>query len=119
MTSLGFSVSGRRNKWVNEWYFIEASWICLLVPMSGLVYQIRHFIFSPDLPTIAQFMIWNLFIVYSLFGFIPSVMYVSGKGLHHLDWVLDVLNIAAKFPLPIMIMVAFQTRPAMFKACVA
>jgi hypothetical protein len=30
---------------------------------------------------------------------------------------LDVLNLAAKFPVPILILVAFVTRPNGFKAC--
>lgn len=109
----------RRSKWVNEWYYMEAAWISLLVPMSGLVYQIHDFLFSEQLPDIAKFMIWNLLVTYSLFGIIPSMVYITGKGMHHLDWILDILNVAAKFPLPIMILVAFQTRPAMFKLCAA
>ncbi len=107
----------RRSKWVNEWYYLEAAWISLLVPMSGLVYLIQDFLFSEQLPAIAKFMIWNLLITYSLFGIIPSVVYITSKGMHHLDWILDILNVASKFPLPIMVLVAFQTRPAMFKIC--
>jgi hypothetical protein len=87
--------------------------------MSGLIYLIQDFLFSSQLPDIAKFMIWNLLISYSLFGLVPSAVYLSGKGMHHLDWMLDILNVAAKFPLPILILVAFQTRPAMFKPCVA
>ncbi len=86
--------------------------------MTGLIYLINDYLFSPNLPDIAKFMIWNLLIGYSMFGLIPTLVYMSGKGIHHLDWLLDILNVAAKFPLPIMILVAFQTRPAMFKPCV-
>jgi hypothetical protein len=86
--------------------------------MAGLVYLIRDYIFSSELPIIAQIMIWNLLISYSLFGIIPSLIYITGKGLAHLDWMLDILNVVAKFTLPILVLVAFQTRPAMFKACV-
>jgi hypothetical protein len=88
------------------------------MPMAGLVYLIRDYIFSSELPIIAQIMIWNLLISYSLFGIIPSLIYITGKGLAHLDWMLDILNVVAKFTLPILVLVAFQTRPAMFKACV-
>lgn len=85
--------------------------------MSGLVYLIQDFIFSDQLPDIAKFMIWNLLVTYCLFGIVPSLVYITGKGMHHLDWFLDILNVAAKFPIPILILVAFQTRPAMFKLC--
>ena len=104
---------------MNEWYFMEAAWICLLLPMSGLVYLIHDYLFSASLPWVALIMIWNLFIAYSLFGIVPSLVYISGKGLSHLDWLLDILNVGSKFILPILILVAFQTRPAMFRACTA
>ena len=102
---------------MNDWYYFEAAWICLLLPMSGLVYLINGYLFSSELPLVAQFMIWNLLVVYGLFGLFPSAVYFMGRGLHHLDWILDILNVSAKFPLPILILVAFQTRPAMFKPC--
>ncbi len=82
-------LSHRSNKWVNEWYCIEAAWVCLLVPIAGLVYLMDGFLFSSDLPLVAKLMVWNLLVTYSLFGIIPSIIYFLGMGLHQLDWVLD------------------------------
>ncbi len=80
----------------------------------------RHWIFSsPDMPWIALMMIWLLFLSYSLFGIIPTALYLSEKRewIQHLPWLLDILNLASKFPIPILVLIAFSTRPAGFHPC--
>lgn len=101
------------------WYNLEAAWIALLIPVSGLIYLSRGFLFDPDMPAIALFMIWNLLLTYTMFGIIPTVVYITGRGSKHLPWLLDILNIAAKFPLPIVIIVGFITRPVTFRPCIS
>ena len=101
------------------WYNLEAAWIALLIPVSGLIYLSRGFLFDTDMPAIALFMIWNLLLTYTMFGVIPTVVYITGRGSKHLPWLLDVLNIAAKFPLPIVIIVGFITRPVTFRPCIS
>jgi len=101
----------------NQTCLLQTAWICLLLPLSGLVFVIRGYIFSSQLPVLAQFMIWNLLITYSLFGVVPSVVYLSRIGRGTLPALLDILNIAAKFPLPIIILTGFISRPATTKFC--
>lgn len=101
------------------WYNLEAAWIALLIPVSGLIYLSRGFLFDLDMPAIALFMIWNLLLTYTMFGIIPTVVYITGRGSKHLPWLLDILNIAAKFPLPIVIIVGFITRPVTFRPCIS
>lgn len=100
------------------WYNLEAAWIALLIPVSGLIYLTRGFLLDSNMPLLALFMIWNLLLTYLLFGIVPTFVYLTGWGQRHLPWLLDVLNIAAKFPLPIMIIVGFITRPVTFRPCI-
>lgn len=102
-------------------YLMECSWICLALPIGGLIYMTRGWISSSDVPAIALIMIWLLIISYTMFGVAPSVVYAMYRRslLTRLPWILDVLNLASKFPIPILILVAFSTRPAMFHACSA
>lgn len=84
------------------------------------MYLTRHWIFSsPDMPWIAVAMVWLLFLSYSLFGIIPTVLYLSEKRewIQQLPWLLDILNLAAKFPIPILVLIAFSTRPSGFHPC--
>lgn len=62
-------------------------------------------------------MIWNLLITYSLFGIVPTFVYLSRQGRSRLPWLLDLLNISAKFPLPLIILSGFIMRPATTKFC--
>lgn len=102
-------------------YLLESSWICLAVPIGGLVYMARGWIFSSEVPFIALMMIWLLIFSYTMFGIAPSVVYAMYRRdlMIWLPTVLDILNLAAKFPIPILVLVAFSTRPAMFHACTA
>jgi len=102
-------------------YLIECSWLCLVLPLGGLIYLTRGWIFSGDVPAIALGMIWLLIVGFSMFGIVPSVVYAMYRRdlMSKLPWILDVLNLAVKFPVPILILVAFVTRPAMFHACSA
>ncbi len=81
----------------------------------------RGWILSPEVPAIALTMIWLLIVGYSMFGVVPSVVYAMYRRdlMSKLPWILDILNLAAKFPVPILILIAFATRPAMFRACSA
>jgi hypothetical protein len=110
------------NQWGSNdsglWYNLEAAWIAILVPVSGLVYLTRNFLLDFDMPLIALFMIWNLLITYLMFGIVPTFVYVTGWGRRQLPWLLDILNVAAKFPLPIVIIVGFITRPVTFRPCI-
>lgn len=101
----------------NQNCLLQAAWLSLLVPMSGLIFMIRGYIFSPQLPVLAQFMIWNLLATYSLFGVVPTFVYITRIGRNSLPALLDILNIGAKFPLPIIILIGFITRPATTKFC--
>jgi hypothetical protein len=102
---------------VNLSCILQAAWVCLLVPMGGLVYLTRDVLFSRDMPALVLMMIWNLLVTYSMFGIVPTVVYATRMGLTRLAWLLDVLNVAAKFPLPIIILAGFITRPATTRFC--
>jgi hypothetical protein len=92
-----------------------------MLPIGGVVYMTRFWIFRMDseIPAIALVTIWLLILSYCSFGVVPTVVYASRdpKLLRALPWMLDILNLAAKFPVPILILVAFVTRPNGFKAC--
>ena len=79
----------------------------------------QGWLFETSMPWIALFMIWNMLFSYCLFGIVPSVVYVAGnrEWMQNLPWLLDILNLMAKFPIPILILIAFSTRPAGFHAC--
>lgn len=100
------------------WYNLEAAWTALIIPVGGLIYLTRGFLLDSNMPLLAQFMIWNLLVTYLMFGIVPTVVYLTGWGRQKLPWLLDILNIAAKFPLPIMIIIGFITRPVTFRPCI-
>jgi hypothetical protein len=91
--------------------------MCLLVPVAGLIYLTRDVLFDTDMPALVLFLIWNLLLTYSLFGIVATFVYITGIGRDHLAWMLDILNIAAKFPLPLIILSGFITRPASTRFC--
>jgi hypothetical protein len=102
---------------VNLSSILQAAWVCLLVPMGGLVYLTRDVLFSSEMPILVLMMIWNLLVTYSMFGIVPTFVYITGLGRRRLAWMLDLLNVAAKFPLPIIILMGFITRPATTRYC--
>lgn len=91
--------------------------MCLLAPMGGLIYLTKDILFSTDMPILVLLLIWNLLITYSLFGIVPTFVYFTRMGGGQLAWLLDVLNIMAKFPLPLIILSGFITRPATNRFC--
>jgi len=105
----------------------ELSWLCLAVPVAGLLYLTWPVWVSPDVPLIARFMIWNLLVTYCLFGLLPSWVYLTHGGSvpKLINWVrrdnlglwLDRLNLMAKFPMPVLIAVGLLTRPSGWPAC--
>ena len=99
------------------WYNLQGAWFAILVPFTGLVYLTRSVLLNPNIPVIALAMIWNLLVSYLMFGVVPSFVYVTHVGRRALPWLLDILNIAAKFPLPLIIIVGFITRPVSMRPC--
>jgi hypothetical protein len=112
---------GWQDRWVHHLSLLNNAWLCLLFPIGGLVYMSRSWLlsFSTDMPWLAIVMIWQLLLTYCMFGIIPTAIYLSGRcdWIQKLPWCLDVLNLAAKWPLPIFILIAFSTRPAGFHMC--
>jgi hypothetical protein len=104
-------------------YLLQASWLCLVLPIGGLVYMTRAWLFAQDqnMPWIALAMVWLLLIAYSMFGLIPTAVYSFYRRdlIQKLPWMLDLLNLLAKFPVPILILIAFSTRPSGFHTCSA
>ncbi len=98
-----------------------ASWICLVLPIGGLVYMTRFWLFgaSSEMPWIALTMIWLMLLSYCSFGIVPTVIYImrNRDAILVLPWVLDVLNILSKLPVPFLVLIAFSTRPAGFHPC--
>jgi len=93
------------------------AWMSLLAPVAGLLYLTRRLWFSAALPTIVAVMSWNLLVTYCLFGIIPSAVYLTGWARGRLGLALDLLNLAAKGPLPWMLLYGFFGRPAGFVPC--
>lgn len=91
--------------------------MCLLTPLSGLVYMTWDVITSTDMPPLVLALIWNLILSYSMFGIVPTVVYYTGLGRTQLHVFLDALNLLAKFPLPLIILGGFVTRPATTRFC--
>ncbi len=96
---------------------LQAAWFCLLVPLGGLIFQTRDVLFSTNMPALVLILIWNLLITYSLFGIIPTIAYVFRATDRTLAMQLDVLNIAAKFPIPMIILTGALTRPGTNRFC--
>ncbi len=113
---------GRSDRNIQYAWMLCLSWLCLLLPIGGLVYVVRHWLFnitSGEMPWIALAMVWLLLLAYSMFALLPTAVYLvrSEEAIMALPWILDVLNLAAKLPVPFLIMIAFATRPAGFHAC--
>lgn len=69
------------------------------------------------MPLLVLILIWNLLITYSLFGVVSTIVYATRMGRRSLPLLLDFLNLTAKFPLPIVILTGFITRPATTRFC--
>ena len=112
------TLGGRETQYT---HLLLAAWVCLVLPIGGLVYMTRFWIFSMDseVPVIALLMIWLLILSYCSFGVGPTVVYLSRQGrfMLALPWMLDILNLVSKFPVPILVLVAFVTRPNGFQTC--
>lgn len=93
------------------------AWTSLLVPLGGLIYLTRDVLFDPSMPTLVLFLIWNLLLTYSSFGLVSTFVYTTGAFRSLLPFLLDILNLTAKFPLPIVILTGFITRPATTRFC--
>lgn len=100
------------------WYNLQGAWFSILVPVSGLVYLSRSILLNANIPAIALAMIWNLLLSYLMFGIVPSFVYVFRIGRKWLPWLLDILNVSAKFPLPVIIIIGFITRPVSMRPCI-
>ena len=87
------------------------------MPLGGLVFQLRDTLFSTDMPVLVLILIWNLLLTYSLFGIVPTIAYMFRMTDRTLATQLDVLNFAAKFPIPMIILVGAITRPATDRFC--
>jgi len=102
---------------VNQFSLLQWAWISLLLPLGGLVFLTRDVLLSTDMPVLVLLLIWNLILSYCSFGIAATFVYVSRVGRRHLDLILDMLNLTAKFPVPVMILVGYITRPGTNKFC--
>lgn len=110
-------VFGRRNHWIHQSNLLMGAWTSLLLPLGGLVYLTRDVLFDTGMPLLVLILIWNLLITYSLFGVVSTIVYATRMGRRSLPLLLDFLNLTAKFPLPIVILTGFITRPATTRFC--
>ena len=111
------TASRRRDPAANLSCLLQAAWVCLLVPLGGLIFQTKDILFDTDVPVIVLVLIWNLLLTYSLFGIVPTFAYMFRLTDRTLATQLDVLNFIAKFPLPMIILSGFITRPATSRFC--
>ena len=107
----------RKSHWVNKFYYMEGAWICMALSICVIGYITREILFTSRIPVIALIIIWNMLISYCLFGIIPTYWYLAGDVNHHLELSLDILNILAKFTLPIYILIGFSTMPSGAPVC--
>ena len=107
----------RKSHWVNKFYYMEGAWICMALSICIIGYITREILFTSRIPVIALIIIWNMLISYCLFGIIPTYWYLVGDVNHHLELSLDILNILAKFTLPIYILIGFSTMPSAAPVC--
>ena len=102
-------------------WLLCASWLCLAMPFGGIIYLSRFWLFSfgGEMPAIALIMIWLLIVSYTMFGLIPTAAYwiKTREVIQLLPWILDVLNLVAKFSIPWLVLISFLTRPAGLPTC--
>jgi len=96
---------------------MEGAWICLSISICVIAYITREILVGSSIPTIALVIIWNMLISYCLFGIVPTYFYITGYINHNLELSLDILNIIAKFTLPIYIIIGFITMPTGSPVC--
>jgi hypothetical protein len=116
LTTLPMVLLYKDKRWV-AYSYLNMAWICLLVPTAGLLYLIRDYAMSGALPAVVQAMIILLLFSYSMFGIVPTIVYLTGLGWDRLHSYLDVLNLISKFPIPIIVMIGLYTSPAGFMPC--
>jgi hypothetical protein len=102
---------------VNQFCLLQWAWISLLLPLGGLIVLTWDFLVSTDMPVLVLLLIWNLILSYSSFGIAATFVYITRLGRRRLDLILDMLNLTAKFPVPVMILVGYITRPGTNKFC--
>jgi hypothetical protein len=104
---------------INRYSLMWGAWVCLITPVVGLFYLAPGLWTSSSMPWEALAMIWMLIFSYLLFGIIPSILYASGTYQQDLPWLLDLLNLLSKFPIPVLVGIAFVQRPGGFASCAA
>ena len=102
--------------WI-EYSYLNCAWICLLVPIAGLIYVIRDYLLWGGLPWVVNAMIINLLFSYSLFGILPTITYTTGWEWDNLAYILDILNVISKLFIPLFVMIGLYTSPVGFMPC--
>jgi len=116
LTTLPMVLLYKDKRWV-AYSYLNMAWICLLVPVAGLLYLIRDYAISGGLPAVVQAMIILLLFSYTMFGIVPTFVYLTGLGWDRLHSYLDGLNLISKFPIPIIVMIGLYSSPAGFMPC--
>ena len=86
-------------------------WIGLFIGLYILVWFAQGALYNTSVPLVARIMIWWLFVNYSAFGVVATVIYVKDAWWVYMDRAMDVLSISAKVGITGTIAAAFMTMP--------
>lgn len=100
-----------REVWVAKLWYLETSWFGLLAGMLVIIYFGRGFLFNTVAPTFVVFSLWNLILLYCLFGFVGTYFYVDDSRFQWFEVALDILSLSAKIPVAISVCVGFLQMP--------
>jgi len=106
-----FGAGKWREVWVAKLWYLETSWFGLLAGMLVVVYFGRGFLFNTTVPTFVVFSLWNLILLYCLFGFVGTYFYVDDSKFQWFEVALDILSLSAKIPIATSVCVGFLQMP--------
>lgn len=103
-----------RCNWVVKIHFMQISWISVITALSIIVYLARDILLTTGIiPAYVSAIIWLLLIFYSSFGVVSTMFYyfLDKKYWQHMDTVLDVLSLACKIPIALILTFGYITMP--------
>ena len=110
-TAALFGAGKWREVWVSKLWYLETSWFGLLAGMLIIIYFGRGFLFNATIPTFIVFSLWNLIVLYCLFGFVGSYFYADDSKFQWFEVALDILSLSAKVPIAASVCVGFLQMP--------
>lgn len=103
-----------RCNWVVKIHFMQVSWISIITALGIIIYLARDILLTTGIiPAYVSAIIWLLLIFYSSFGVVSTMFYyfLDKTYWQHMDTVLDILSLACKVPIALILTFGYITMP--------